>query len=153
MVSDSVRGDIMDLFDIAVAKKLSGGSGGGGAIHTTYEGTVANIMSQMSNYSAFAEALFNGSAFARLTATLGTDTATLTVVSNNGQRVQASFQFLSTATSGITAMAEFIAEWNTDGTLNVFEQIKNSSNLTWTRTNYKPMASQVPCTLEVVVMD
>ena len=139
----------MNLFDIAIAKKLSG-SGGGGAIHQTYEGTVANIMSQIPNYNAFKEALFNGSAFARLTATLGTDKATLTVVSNRGQGVQASFQFLSTATSGITAMATNIAEWNTDGTLNVFEQINNSSDLTWTRTNYAPMASQVPCVLEVV---
>lgn len=145
----------MDLFDIAVAKKLSGGgSGGGGAIHNTYTGTVANIMSQIPNYSALAEALFNGEAFARLTATLGTDTATLTVVSNQGQRVQASFQFLSTATSGIKAMQTFIAEWNTDdGNLNVFEQITNTSDKTWSSTNYKPMASQVPCTLEVVVLD
>ena len=143
----------MDLFDIAVAKKLSAGGGGGGAIHQTYKGTVANIMSQIPNYSALAEELFNGEAFARLTATLGTDTATLTVVANDGQRVQASFQFLSTATSGITAMATIIAKWNTDGTLNVFEQINNASDLTWTRTNYKPMASQVPCTLEVVIID
>ena len=152
MESDSVRGDNMDLFDIAVAKKLSGGGSGGGAIHQTYEGTVANIMSQMSNYSAFAESLFNGDAFARLTATLGTDTATLTVVSNQGKRVQASVQFPTTATSGITAMETFIAEWNTDGTLNVFEQITNSSDSTWTRTNYRLMASQVPCTLEVDVL-
>lgn len=142
----------MDLFDIVVAKKLSGGSGGG-AIHHTYTGTVANIMSQMSNYSAFAEALFNGSAFARLTATLGTDTATLTVVSNDGQRVQASFQVLTTNSSGITAMQTFIARWDSDGSLIVFEQIANASDLTWTRTNYAPMASQVPCKLEVVTLD
>lgn len=151
MVSD-LRGDSMDLFDIAVAKKLSGGSGGG-AVHHTYTGTVANIMSQMSNYSAFAESLFNGEAFARLTATLGTDTATLTVVSNDGQRVQASFQFLTTNRSGITAMQTFIAWWGSDGSLIVFEQIANASDLTWTRTNYAPMASQVSCTLEVVVVD
>lgn len=153
MESDSVRGDSMDLFDIVVAKKLSGGSGGGGAHHHTYTGTVANIMSQMSNYSAFVEALFNGSAFARLTATLGTDTSTLTVVSNDGQRVQASFQFLATNSSGITAMQTFIAWWDSDGSLIVFEQIANASDLTWTRTNYAPMASQVPCTLEVVLLD
>lgn len=140
----------MDLFDIAVAKKLSGGGGGGGAVHHTYEGTVANIMSQIPNLSAFAENLFNGSAFARLTAKLGTDTATLTVVSNDGQVVQASFQFLSTATSGIIAMQTFIGQWSSRGTLNVFEQITNASDLTWTRTNYAPMASQVPCVLEVV---
>lgn len=151
MESD-LRGDSMDLFDIAVAKKLSGGSGGG-AIHHTYTGTVANIMSQMSNCSAFAERLFNGEAFARLTATLGTDTSTLTVVSNDGQRVEASYQFLSTATSGITAMQTFIGQWSSRGTLNIFEQISNASDLTWTRTNYAPMASQVPCTLEVVVLD
>lgn len=150
MESD-LRGDSMDLFDIAVAKKLSGS--GGGAIHHTYTGTVANIMSQIPNFSAFAEKLFNGSAFAKLTATLGTDTATLTVVSNDGHVVQASFQFLSTATSGITAMQTFIGQWSSRGTLNVFEQIANASDLTWTRTNYAPMASQVPCTLEVVVLD
>lgn len=138
----------MDLFDIAVAKKLSAGGGGGGAIHQTYEGTVANIMSQIPNFSAFAENLFNGSAFARLTATLGTDTATLTVVSNQGQRVQASLQFLATETT-ITAMETYIAEWNINGSLDVFELISNESNKTWKSTNYKPMASQVPCVLEV----
>jgi hypothetical protein len=142
----------MDLFDIAVAKKLSSGGSGGGVIHDTYTGTVANIMSQIPNYSAFANALFDGSAFARLTATLGTDTATLTVVSNAGERVQASFQFLSTNITGITAMGTYIAEWNLDGSLNVFEQITNKSDLTWTRTNYAPMASQVTCTLEVDVL-
>lgn len=151
MESDSVRGDSMDLFDIAVAKKLSDGSGGG-AIHHTYEGTVANIMSQMSNYSAFAEAIFDGSAFARLTATLGTDTATLTVVSNNGQYIQASLQILSTETT-ITAITTYIAEWNINGSLDVFEMISNERNKTWSSTNYKPMASQVPCTLEVVIVD
>lgn len=140
----------MDLFDIAVAKKLSGGSSGG-AHHHTYTGTVANIMSQMSNYSAFAEALFNGDAFARLTATLGTDTATLTVVSNGGQIVQASLQFLTRGTT-ITAMTTYIAQWESDGTLNVFELINNTRDKTWSSTNYKPMASQVPCTLEVVVV-
>lgn len=151
MESDSVRGDSMDLFDIVVAKKLSAGSGGG-AIHHTYTGTVANIMSQMSNYSAFAEALFNGSAFARLTATLGTDAATLTVVSNQGQRVQASLQFLGTETT-ITSITTYIAEWNINGALDVFELISNESNKTWKSTNYKPMASQVPCTLEVAMLD
>ena len=141
----------MNLFDIVVAKKLSGSSGGG-ATHHTYTGTVANIMSQMSNYSAFAKALFNGEAFARLTATLGTDTTTLTVVSNNGQRAQASLQFLGTDTA-IASITTYIAEWNLDGTLNVFELIKNANDNTWRSTNYKSMASQVPCTLEVVVLD
>lgn len=148
----------MDLFDIAVAKKLSGGGGSGGVTHQTYEGTVANIMSQIPSYSALADGLFNGTAFARLTATLGTDTATLTVMSNDGQRVQASLQFLTidntTGTGGIEAMATYIAAWTTDGTLNVFEQIMNTGddNKTWSSTNYKPMASQVPCTLEVVLL-
>ena len=144
----------MDLFDIVVAKKLSSGGSGGGVIHQTYEGTVANIMSQIPNYSAFAEALFNGGAVAKLTAKLGTDTATLTVVSNNGQYTQASLQFLTIKTA-IEAMTTYIAEWTTDGTLNVFEQISNvgDNNKTWSSTNYKPMASQVPCTLEVVVLD
>lgn len=142
----------MDLFDIAVAKKLSSGGSGGGAIHNTYTGTVANIMSQIPNYSALAEALFNGSAFARLTATLGTDTATLTVVSNRGQRVQASLQLLATEKT-ITSITTYIAEWTTDGNLNVFEQINNTNDKTWKSTNYRPMASQVPCTLEVVVLD
>ncbi len=141
----------MDLFDIAVARKLSGG-GGGGLVHHTYTGNVANIMSQMSNYSAFADALFNGDAFARLTATLGADTATLTVVSNNGNTVQASLQFLSTTTV-ITAMTTYIAAWDTDGTLDVFEQIENAHDSTWRSTNYAPMASQVSCTLEVIAGD
>lgn len=125
----------------------------GGAIHQTYEGTVANIMQQIPNFSAFAKNLFNGSAFARLTATLGTDTATLTVVSNEPHVVQASVQFLSRATSGITAMQTFIGQWGSRGTLNVFEEISNASDLTWTRTNYAPTASQVPCVLEVVQFD
>lgn len=151
MESDSVRGDDMNLFDIAVAKKLSGGSGGGGSIHYTIEGTVANIMSQ-TNYSAFANALFNGTAFARLTATLGTDTATLTLVSNQGERVQASVQFLATETT-ITSITTYIAEWNINGALDIFEQITNASDKTWKSTNYKPMATQVPCTLEIVLLD
>lgn len=150
MESD-LRGGSMDLFDIAVAKKLSGGGGGGGLVHHTIEGTVANIMSQIPNYSAFAESLFNGYAFARLTASLGTDTATLTVVSNQGQRVQASLQLLATETT-ITSITTCIAEWNINGALDVFELISNESNKTWKSTNYKPMASQVPCTLEFVVM-
>lgn len=116
---------------------------------TVYTGNVANIMSQIPNYSAFADALFNGSAFARLTATLGADTATLTVVSINGQEVQASLQFFSTATV-ITAMTTYIAAWDMHGTLIVFEQIENANDNTWESTSYTPMASQVPCTLEVV---
>lgn len=147
-----LRGDSMDLFDIAVAKKLSGGSGGG-ATHHMYTGTVANIMSQLPSYSTFANVLFNGSAFARLTATLGTDTATLTVVSNDGRRVQASLQFLTIVTTGIKATTTYIAEWEPNGTLNAFELIDNISDKTWRSTNYKPMASQVPCTIEVVLLD
>lgn len=136
--------------DVNIASLISKMEAGGGAIHQTYKGTVANIMSQIPNFSAFAENLFNGSAFARLTATLDTDMATLTVVSNNRHVVQASFQFLSTEASGIEAMQTFIGQWSSRGTLNVFEQISNASDLTWTRTDYAPMASQVPCVLEVV---
>ena len=129
------------------------GGGGGGLVHHTYTGNVANIMSQIPYYSTFAEVLFNGGAFARLTATLGTDTATLTVVSNDGQKVQASLQILTTGTEGVMAMATYIAEWDSNGTLNVFEQIANADDSTWESTNFAPMASQVSCTLEVVVVD
>jgi len=153
MESDSVRGDSMDLFDIAVAKKLSGGGSGGGVIHQTYEGTIANIMSQIPNYSALAEALFNGSAFARLTATLGADTATLTVVSNDGIHVQASLTYIGYDNSGITGITEYDGFWGNLSDLVAFERIDAKNDKTWKSTNYKPMASQVPCTLEVAMLD
>lgn len=125
----------------------------GGPVHQTYTGNVANIMSQIPNYSAFAEALFNGGAFARLTATLGADTATLTVTSNNGQIVQASLQALNIDSNGIKTMAMHVGQWGPTGTLAAFEKIDNMGDKTWRSTNYAPMASQVPCTLEVVLMD
>lgn len=125
----------------------------GGVTHHTYTGNIANIMSQIPNYSAFANALFNGGVFARLTATLGTDTATLTVVSNDGQTVQASLQFLNVDSTGIKTMATYVGQWGTTGTLEAFEKIDNIGDKTWRSTNYAPMASQVPCTLEVVVLD
>lgn len=144
----------MDLFDIAVAKKLSGGGGGGGVVHHIYEGTAANIMKKLSDYSAFATALKQGTAFARLTATLGAYTATLTVVSNNGHSVQASLQYLSSSSDGISSMQTFIAEWSAGGgSLYVFEEINNTNDNTWSSTNYAPMASQVPCVLEAWVWD
>ena len=139
----------MDLFDIVLAKKLSGG--GGGAIHYTYEGTVADIMTKLSDYSAFATALKQGTAFARITASLGTDTATLTVVSNDGTSVQASLQFIG-YNSGITGITEFVALWGHDGPLIVFERIDATDDKAWSSINYKPMASQVPCVLEVVAV-
>lgn len=143
----------MDLFDIAVAKKLSGGGGGGGFVHRTYEGTLANIMKMLPNYSGFATALVQGTAFARLTATLGADTATMTVVSNDGQ-VQASLQFLTIeGVTGIKAMATYIAAWESDGSLRAFELINNANDKTWTSTNYRPMASQVTCVLELWAID
>lgn len=122
----------------------------GGVTHRTYTGNVANIMSQIPN---LAEDLFNGGVFARLIATLGTDTATLTVVSNKGQTVQASLQFLNVDSTGIKTMAEYVGQWDTNGTLEAFEKIDNIGDKTWRSTNYAPMASQVPCTLEVVVLD
>lgn len=140
----------MDLFDIAVAKKLSGGGGGGGAVHHTYEGTVADIMTKLSDYSAFATLLKQGTAFARLTATLGADTATLTVVSINETSVQASLQFISYNNGGISTMTEYVGLWGQDAHLIVFERIDVANENTWSSTNYAPMASQVPCVLEVV---
>ena len=139
----------MDLFDIAVAKKLSGGGGGGGAVHRTYEGTMANIMTMLPNYSAFVTKLGKGTAFARITAALGADSATLTVVSVNGLNAQASLLFLSTA-FGIKGFRNYIAKWNQDKSLNAFELINATDDKAWSSTNYAPMASQVLCTLEVV---
>lgn len=132
----------------SLAENWSGG--GGGVIYT---GTVANIMSQIPNYSEFADALFNGSVFARLTATLGKDTATLTVVSNSGREVQASLQFLNIDSTGIKTMAIYIAKWDPNGKLEAFEKIDNTGDKTWQSTNYAPVASQVPCTLKVSEID
>lgn len=145
----------MDLFDVVVAKKLSGG---GDNVYTkiTKTGTLASIIKNVSgNARNIAPMLQNGTLFLRITATLGADTVTFNCVSLDGLTIDAVL-FFGSYGSTVTDFRTYFAHWTDvagdEGALYTFALMEGASDNTWSETNYKPMASAVNCIAELVYL-
>ena len=144
----------MDLFDIAVAKKLSGGGGGGGDTYTkwTVEGTMANIIKQSGmSGSAIASLILSGKVKLSAKATLGTGTATFVCYTSDGRTVSTSLTF-GTFSSTAENFRTYYARWDGTGTLVTFSLLTGADDKSWSETDYLPMANMVNCTAEIVLL-
>lgn len=133
----------MDLFDIVLAKKLSGGGGGTPVNTLTVEGTLQQPFGDI-GYRIIRDALKNNVGSALLTVTMNGSTMTvpLSVVNNaivlNGT--------ITTRSSGnIIGFQTYIAQW-LEATISDFRVIAGN-NGTWSANNYTALANNFSTTL------
>lgn len=146
----------MDLYDILIARKMAGGSGGGGDnVYTKIvkTGTIANIITELvgNNADVLAEMLLSGEAFLNITATLGQDTAKFACYSADGVYILASLAFGTTSNNRVINLLHYWAKWGSTGLI-AFSELTLADDKTWTETPYYPMASAVNCTAELIYL-
>ena len=135
----------MDLFDIAVAKKLSGGGSGGTPVAThTVEGTLRNPFGDF-GYTFVRDALKNNVGSALLTVTMNGDTATVPLfVQNNAILLNGTMTSRSSGT--ITGFQTYIAIWQ-GVNISEFRFIVGSDDGTYSAEDYTALAKNLPTTL------
>lgn len=133
----------MDLFDIAVAKKLSGGGGGTPVYTRTVEGTLQNPFGDF-GYTFVRDALKYNVGSALLTVTMSGTTATAPLfVQNNAIILNGT---MTTRISGnIVSFQTYIAQW-LGVTISEFRLIAGN-NGTWSADDYTALANNFPTTL------
>lgn len=146
----------MDLYDILIARKMAGGSGGGGDnVYTKIvkTGTLANIITELggNNDDNLALMLLRGEAFLNITATLGADTAKFACYSSDGVFIYASLAFGAVVNNKVTNLYHYWAKWGSTGLI-AFSELALADDKTWTETPYYPMASAVNCTAELIYL-
>lgn len=133
----------MDLFDIAVAKKLSGGGGGTPVYTRTVEGTLRNPFGDL-GYTFVRDALKYNVGSALLTVTMDGSTVTVPLfVQNNAIILNGTITTRSNGT--VTGFQTYIAGW-LGMSISEFRVIAGD-NGTWSADDYKALAQKFPTTL------
>lgn len=153
----------MDLFDVVVAKKLSGGGGNPNRAQTV-TGTLANPWGTVGFYQSLAPAVLSGNASAKMTITMpGLGSVTMPVLAESGGSAGAQlclkslYSYTHSAEDGLAAFGLVFARWlGSDypsnpgpGALNVSLNVQGSSG-SYTQTDVISMASSITTSLEVI---
>ena len=142
----------MDLFDIAVAKKFSGGGGGGNPNYVqTITGTAANPWGGIAK--ELHTAMVNGDASANITFVMGQQTLQVPLVNNIGTAgfiIRYGNYFPSAGN-----IFEFYATWffddDTSDIIRLYDAyVIEGSDGSYTYTDYKNMTSMIQTTLTIV---
>lgn len=142
----------MDLFDVAIAKKMSGGGGGNPNRRENISSTVADLFHEWTydTIGQLSEALSSGNATARVTITVPGETAlTAAVEGSGGHGVTARVM-----NYGPNALFASYIAWNAQNTessvaLSTFKVFQGSDGA-YTATDYSAQGSLFAAALEII---
>lgn len=141
----------MDLFDVVVAKKLSGGSGGNPNRVQTITGTVATPIGGDNSGNLFAlisEAIFNNTATAKMSITAGQQTGWAYLSGNNSGNLLMGYASMVNDDSFLTMKVA----WNLAGGSIIISDFKSiqGADGSYQVTDLMSMASM--CTTELTII-
>lgn len=143
----------MDLFDIVVARKLSGGGGGNPNRIEIYEGTIANPFPLESNPGEILQniisAIENNNASVIVETTIGTLKGQLPATADPYQNCLCGFALYGQAASKFTSFQIYLTPSNDNINVLAFDSYQGA-NGSYQYTDLKSIANTCPCKLTVI---